>query len=415
MGSISLWQDELGTSEVGDISRLTNGALEGRCETDVAVVGGGITGTAVALWLARSGMQVRVLEGRQIAAGASGRNGGLITGTTGEKYASLVARKGHDTARRLWTFHTRNAKLAEGVVEELANAGWDCGYRHDGILGLAASEHELAEIIASAALLKQDGWGAEIVERGDLPQRLRATYYGGIYHAQAGELQPARFVSGLAFLAQNAGAIFHNGSPVNEVALNKDGVLLRTPRGDLRARVLVLATNAWLSEIGGLLGATWLSRCITPTRGQVIATEPIDERIFPCPCSANEGYQYWRQLSDGRLVVGGWRNQSFATETTTNETPGEEVQRHLDAFVHETLDLKSVRVTHRWAGIMAFSADGLPLVGRLSGTQHCYISGGYTGHGNASALQAAYIISELVQGRTHPESDLFDPARFYEH
>jgi gamma-glutamylputrescine oxidase len=415
LGSISLWQDELGTSAVGDISRLTNGALEGLCETDVAVVGGGITGTAVALWLARSGMQVRVLEGRQIAAGASGRNGGLITGTTGEKYASLVARKGHDTARRLWTFHTHNAKLAEGVVAELVNAGWDCGYRHDGILGLAASEHELAEIIASAALLKQDGWGAEIVERGDLPQRLRATYYGGIYHAQAGELQPARFVSGLAFLAQNAGAIFHDGSPVYEVVLNKDGVLLRTPCGDLRARVLVLATNAWLPEIGRLLGATWLSRCITPTRGQVIATEPIDERIFPCPCSANEGYQYWRQLSDGRLVVGGWRNQSFATETTTNETPGEEVQRHLDAFVHETLDLKSVRVTHRWAGIMAFSADGLPLVGRLSGPQHCYISGGYTGHGNASALQAAYIISELVQGRTHPESDLFDPARFYEH
>jgi len=179
--------------------------------------------------------------------------------------------------------------------------------------------------------------------------------------------------------------------------------------------VLVLATNAWLPEIGGLLGATWLSRCITPTRGQILATEPIEERIFPCPCSANEGYQYWRQLSDGRLVVGGWRNQSFATETTTNETPGEEVQRHLDAFVHETLDLKSVRVTHRWAGIMAFSADGLPLVGRLSGPQHCYISGGYTGHGNASALQAARIISELVQGRTHPESDLFDPARFYEH
>ncbi|HEY6409626.1 MAG TPA: FAD-binding oxidoreductase [Ktedonobacteraceae bacterium] len=378
----------------------------------MAVVGGGITGTAIALWLARAGMQVRVLEGSYIAAGASGRNGGIITGTTGEKYASIVARAGRDRARRLWTFHTNNAKLAEDLIEELAQVGWDCGYRHNGILGLAASENELADIVASAAFLKQDGWSAEIVERSELPRRLRATYYGGIYHAQAGELQPARFVSGLALLAQQAGVIFHNASPVSGITQEKDGVLLDTPKGQLRARALVLATNAWLPDMGALLGATWLSRCITPIRGQVIATEPISESIFPNPCSANEGYQYWRQLSDGRLVVGGWRNQSFATEATTDETPGEEVQRHLDAFVRETLGLSTVSITHRWAGIMAFSADGLPLIGRLPETQSSYISGGYTGRGNASALQAAQIISELVQGRTPPEADLFDPTRF---
>lgn len=95
-----------------------------------------------------------------------------------------------------------------------------------------------------------------------------------------------------------------------------------------------------------------------------------------------------------------------------DETPGGEVQRQLDAFVHETLHLPEIRITHHWAGIMAFSRDGLPLIGKLPGRPHCYIAGGFTGHGNASALQAASIIRELVAGRTHPQADLFDPARF---
>jgi glycine/D-amino acid oxidase-like deaminating enzyme len=219
-------------------------------------------------------------------------------------------------------------------------------------------------------------------------------------------------VTGLALLAQQAGAIFHAESPVSAITASDHGMTLTTPQGKVQARDVVLATNAWLPEIGAQLGVDWLASCIKPTRGQVIATEPIDEQLFPAPCSADEGYQYWQQLADGRLVVGGWRNHSFDTEATMNETPGGEVQRQLDAFVHETLHLPAVRITHRWAGIMAFSRDGLPLIGKLPDRPHCYIAGGFTGHGNASALQAASIIRELVAGRTHPQADLFDPARF---
>ena len=154
--------------------------------------------------------------------------------------------------------------------------------------------------------------------------------------------------------------------------------MLHTPGGTVHARTIVLATNAWLPELGTLVGANWLSSCIIPTRGQVIATEPISEQLFPCPCSADEGYQYWRQLSDGRLVVGGWRNRSFDTELQTyDETPNEGIQRHLDAFVHETLKLPQVGIANRWAGIMGFTADSLPLIGRLPGVPQCFIAGGF--------------------------------------
>ena len=408
LGSISLWQTEL--KESGEA--LSNNPLQGIHETDVAVVGAGITGAATALWLARAGAQVRVLEALCIAAGASGRNGGFISNGTTESYATIIKRYGRERARRLWAFTVRNHEHAVRFIEELEQSGWQCAYRRNGTLKLATKEAELEQIIESVSLLNEDGWEAKVVQRNELPMQLRNAYSGGAYYPANGEFHPARFVTGLAMLAQQAGAVFHDESPVVGITVDEGGVLLDTPDGKLYARTLVLATNAWLPEIGALMGANRLSRCITPIRGQVIATEPISELLFPCPCSADEGYQYWRQLHDGRLVIGGWRNRSFDTEFQTfDETPNESVQRHLDAFVHETLNLPQVRVAHRWAGIMGFTPDRLPLIGQLPGIPHCYIAGGYTGHGNAFAIEAALVVSELVQGKMNADAELFDPAR----
>ncbi len=409
MGSTSLWQADLEGLNFDFVAD----PLQGTLDTEVAIIGAGITGTATALWLARAGVRVSVLEARSIAAGASGRNGGFISDGTTASYATTIQRYGREQARRLWTFTVRNHEYARRFIEELEQHGWSCGYRRNGSLKLAAKESELETIIESASLLNEDGQAVQVVLRNDLPSRLRNAYFGGAFYPANGELHPTRFVTGLALLAQQAGAVFHAASPVSGISMGEDGVLLDTREEKLHARTLVLATNAWLPEIGAQVGAHWLSRCITPIRGQVIATEPVNERLFLCPCSADEGYQYWRQLADRRLVVGGWRNRSFDSESQTyDETPNESVQQHLDAFVHETLNLPQVRITNRWAGIMAFTADSLPLIGRLPGVPNCYIAGGYTGHGNAFAIHAALLISELVQGKVYPDMELFDPARF---
>ena len=409
MGSTSLWQAEVqATSKALSIASLLD-----TVQTEVAVVGAGITGTATALWLARAGIQVRVLEARSIAAGASGRNGGFISDGTTASYATTIQRYGHEQARHLWAFTVRNHEYAERFIEELEQSGWECSYRRNGSMKLALNEPELEQIIESASLLNEDGWEVQIVHRNDLPVRLRNTYIGGAYYPSNGEFHPARFVTGLALLAQQAGAVFHSESQVTGISANEDGSLLQTPGGTVHTRTLVLATNAWLPGLGALIGANWLSSCIIPIRGHVIATEPVNERLFPYPCSADEGYQYWRQLADGRLVVGGWRNRSFDSESQTyDETPNEGVQQHLDAFVHETLNMPHVGIANRWAGIMGFTADSLPLIGRLPGVPNCFIAGGYTGHGNAFAIHAALLISELVLGRTNPGEELFDPARF---
>ncbi|HET8847147.1 MAG TPA: FAD-binding oxidoreductase [Ktedonobacteraceae bacterium] len=408
MGSISFWQTDFSPT---NLPGMAEAPLRGKRQMDVAIVGGGITGVAAALWLARSGASVVLLEGQYLAAGASGRNAGfLANGTTGS-YTATIARHGREKARRVWAFTIRNSQLVSELTTELAEQGWDCGYKRNGSLKLAASASELSRLREDEKLLQEDGWNIEPITIRDIPPRLRFFYRGGSYHPDNSEIHPIRYVAGIALLAMQAGATIYQESPVLSVAEDRQGVILTTPEGELRANALILATNKWLPELTSQLGAGWLEKCIKPTRGQVIATEPLEELIFPCPCSSDHGYQYWRQVN-GRLIVGGWRNQSFETENTSDETPNQEIQLHIDAFVRQTLNLPNVDVVSRWAGIMGFSEDALPLVGRLPDTQHCYIAGAYTGHGNAYTIAAALMLSEMILGKTPADVDLFDPARF---
>src|SRR5581483_5800335 len=174
MSSTSFWQADISSADFP-----ASEPLRGSQYADVAIVGAGITGAAAALWLARAGAKVTILEGREIAAGASGRNGGFLANGTTESYADTIARHGREQARRIWAFTVRNHELAAGLIAELTGQGWDCGYRRNGSLKLAAGASELAALRADEALLREDGWEVESVGLRDIPPRLRHLYRGG--------------------------------------------------------------------------------------------------------------------------------------------------------------------------------------------------------------------------------------------
>jgi glycine/D-amino acid oxidase-like deaminating enzyme len=205
-------------------------------------------------------------------------------------------------------------------------------------------------------------------------------------------LQPGRFVRRLAAQAAAAGVAFREHHRIASL-------------DELDTEQIVIATDG---SGRGLLPE--LDDAIWPARGQVITTEPLSERLFECPHYARHGFDYWQQLTDGRIVLGGFRDFSILTEMTDDETTTEPIQEALDAFLVELLGYMP-NVTHRWAGIFGLTQDLLPLVGRVPGHEGTWIAAGYSGHGNVLGLMCGELAASALLGDGDDLLELFSPAR----
>jgi gamma-glutamylputrescine oxidase len=349
---------------------------------DVAVVGAGITGCSCALTLARAGLAVRVHDARAVAEGASGRNGGFALRGGAMAYDQAREWLGGERAAELW-------RWTERTLDTMVELGGDALQRL-GSLRLAADEVERDEVRATFEALREDGFRAEW--RAELPGRLRERFPAAIFHPPDASIQPARFVRRLAAAAVEAGAEIREHERIESV-------------DDLDAGTVVVATDGYPS---GLLGE--LEGLIIPTRGQMIATEPLAERLFECPHYGRHGFDYWQQMGDGRILAGGFRDSALDTEFTAEEATTAAIQGALERFLADLVG-RPFRVTHRWAGIFGLVPDFLPVVGRLPESDRVWVAGGYSGHGNVLGFACGDAVARAILGDADPLLELFEPAR----
>jgi gamma-glutamylputrescine oxidase len=318
-------------------------------------------------------MQVRLFEAREVAGGASGRNGGF------------ALRGGAMPYEHAWAGLWRLTELALDRIEQLAGDA----FRRVGSLRLAGDAGERDLLARELELLREDGFDVEWVD--PLPAPLGGLFAGAVLYPRDGALQPARWVQRLAARAAAAGA---------EIV---EHTLVRID--ELDASTVVVATD-------GLTAALLpeLADHIETRRGQMLATEPLERRLFGRPHYARHGYDYWQQLPDGRLVVGGKRDASFETEATAREETTPLIQERLEALTVELVG-ELPRITHRWAGVWGETRDRLPLVGRVPRREHVWVAGGYSGHGNVLGFACGDLLAHAILGDAPPELDLFDPAR----
>jgi gamma-glutamylputrescine oxidase len=173
----------------------------------------------------------------------------------------------------------------------------------------------------------------------------------------------------------------------------------------LNAEHVVLATDG---SGRGLIPE--LDDAIWPARGQVVATEPLAEVLFEYPHYARNGFDYWQQLPDKRIVLGGFRDFSILAEMTDEEVTTQVIQDALDTFLVELLG-ELPPVEYRWAGIFGLTQDLLPLVGHVPGHDGVWVAAGYSGHGNVMGFMCGRIVAGAILGRADPLLELFEPAR----
>ncbi|MBA2290296.1 MAG: FAD-binding oxidoreductase [Chloroflexia bacterium] len=370
--------------------------------SDVLIVGGGVNGCSLAYRLAKRGKRVRVIERRGIASGASGRNGGN-TGAGSPLYA--------DKSPSVYQITSANWRMMQEIEREL---GVDIQFRKTGAATIATTSEEHEHLKETVTKQQDAGQPVELLELDAARERIPTLGDAVVaveFGTERGHLWPFDLVYGLADNATHLGVDFVIGVDVERLLTKGDRVVgVSSSDGDWLADEVVLATNAWTPHLLELPDGA-----LVPARGQILATESVAPGTIPCPFDTNFDKEYGRQTAGGQIVCGGFRRFDL------HEGLGVEVE-HVTAAVlagiGKTLTtlfptLASVRVMRCWAGIMGFTADGLPLIGRYPELQHLTVVAGFNGNGFSWALAVGEIVAGMLSGET-VEVDLspFDPGRF---
>lgn len=347
--------------------------LAGAAEADVCVVGLGGTGLAAVREALDRGLSVIGIDAGSVAGGAAGRNGGFLLAGLAEFHHNARRLLGSDRARRLYQC---TIEQVDRIAEETPDA-----VRRVGSLRLATTPEEAADCRAHLASLLDDGLPA-------------ADYHGpegtGLLIPTDAAFNPLLRCRLLARQLAGRGAHLHEGVPAIHVASGT----VETPAGTIRAGLILLTADGGLAAL-----APVLEDRVRPVRLQMLGTAPTGEVRIPRPVYARYGMDYWQQLPDGRITLGGCRDIGGDAEWTTDATPTEAIQSALEGFLRTTLGVRAP-ITHRWAATVSYTREGiLPVLGEIE--PGVWAMGAYNGTGNLVGPLCARAAMEMaVAGRS---------------
>lgn len=392
--------------------------LDGPRTVDVCVVGGGYTGlwTARELLRADPALEVLVVERDVCGFGASGRNGGWVQGEIAGDPATWDARRGAGGAAAM--HHAIRETVGE-VERAVAEDGIDCDLHRGGTLTVAQTPVELERLLTMVdgvraaggwdddadALLDADALGERVAIRGGL---------GAWSSSACARIQPAKLVRGLAAAVERAGGTIVEGTAATAIdpasggrpasGRGRDGApaVVRTARGDVRARWVVRATEAYGVGLPGQ------RRSLAPVNSSMIVTEPLgDERWTALRWAGAETildggllYHYLQRTADGRIAIGGRGVPYRWGSRTDREGPVpavtvDELRAGLVRLFGEPL--RDVAVAGAWHGVLGIPRDWTPGVGADPATGVAW-AGGYVGEGVAAANLAGRTLADLLRG-----------------
>jgi gamma-glutamylputrescine oxidase len=370
---------------------------------DIAVVGGGLMGIAIAHYLKVFGCdRVIVLEKEYISYGASGRNAGFLLSGMAEPYSRLNVGLGPEWAKVLMLATIENHDL---VADAIAVKDIRCDYQRTGSYHLAVSETEERELAESVDLLNKNGFPGEFVDSNEIRNRLGLKHYlGGYFNPIDGNLDPFAFVNGLS-----RGLDIIEGFEVKEIQRSNGRIKLIDNSRTIRSEMAVLATNAYTPILDNSF-----KDMIFPVRGQMLATvKGLKDRLGKSTYYANFGYDYFRQIPDGTILMGGLRDKFMETEVGYADEINPNLQGGLEDYVRSNFELAQFEAPYRWSGLMANTIDGLPLVGALPHNNAVVAAVGCNGHGfGLGMIIARDLALALMAGKTSDLLNRFSLKRF---
>ncbi|QYX55712.1 FAD-binding oxidoreductase [Roseovarius sp. SCSIO 43702] len=400
---ISLWQETAQENEIAP-EEIRDGVV------DLAVVGGGYTGLSTALHAAEAGLEVQVIEAEEVGHGGSGRNVGLVNAAAWLPPAKVRAILGDTYGPR---FVERFSAAPDYVFSLIERHQIRCSPTRNGTIHAAHAPRGLRDLEGRHAEWQRLGAPVDLLDRDEVARLTGSrTFHGGLLDHRAGTVQPMGYARGLARAARGAGARIATG--LRATGLHREAGLwhVTTEGGTVRARHVVLGTNAYTDEL-------WpgLSQCLTRIPFLQVATEPLGARaadILPA------GQGLWdtgtimfslRRDAEGRMIIGSMG------EVVGSSRAGLSRRWAKRKLARLFPDLGEVAFETAWHGQIAMTPDHLPRILRLD--EGLYAPIGYNGRGITTGTVFGQAMAELLTGAdeeslplpvTEPERDRLAPV-----
>jgi gamma-glutamylputrescine oxidase len=367
----------------------TRPVLQGACEADVCVVGAGYSGLSTALFLAEAGFRVVVLEAATVGWGASGRNGGQVVNSFSRDLDAIERQTTPDHLNLLANMAFEGSQI---IRQRVRDYDIRCDLKDGGIFA-ALNTRQLGHLETQQALWRRFGYGElELLDREGVRARVGTErYVGGAIDHSGGHIHPLNLALGEAAALESLGGVIHEHSAVTGIVHGQPATV-KTDQGEVRARFVVLAGNAYLGGLVPELGAKSM-----PCGSQIIATEPLDDevakRLLPqdnCVEDCNYLLDYFRLSGDKRLIYGG--GVVYGARDPAN------IERLIRPNMLKTFpQLANVKIDYAWTGNFLLTLSRLPQMGRLQ--DNVFYSQGCSGHGVTFTHVAGKALAMAIQGQ----------------
>lgn len=325
---------------------------------DLAVIGGGFTGCSAALHAAQDGASVALVEAQQIGHGGSGRNVGLANAGLWLPPGDICAQMGQGPGTRLINLLAGAPDLVFSLIDRHAIA---CEPVRGGTLHCAHSARGLQDLQRRHRQLTDTGAPVQLLDATETTRRTgSATFHGALFDPRAGTIQPLAYARGLARAAQSAGVRIYQNTPAQTVIRSGNHWQITTPGGTLRARALLLATNAYHSGASGLPAPQY-----TTVSYFQLATAPLTATQISTILPGGEGcwdtgliMTSFRLDAAGRLILGAMGDLSHPVSGQHRNWARRKLAQLFPGLKHAPLE-------HGWCGDIAMTSDHVPKVLRL--------------------------------------------------
>ncbi|ANJ56918.1 FAD-dependent oxidoreductase [Pseudomonas silesiensis] len=350
-------------------------------QADVLVIGGGIHGLSTALYLAQAGVKVTVLEAEYCGRHASGVNAGGVR-TLGRHVAEIPLAL---ASRDLW--------------HELKNTlGDDGGFVLSGQLKLAESQADLEECRLRVEQLQALGFSHEVLvdqqQVFDTVPTVSRHVTGGIWVKDDGYAVPFKTVTAFRLAAQKRGVRIHENTPAQQIEQTGTQWRVSTPAGPFSAEHLVVTAGAWA---GGLAAQIGEPVPVHPEGLMLMVTHRVAPFCVPVLGATSRALSF-KQFSNGTVVIGGKLVGSLDFLARHGEVEmerlGSSARTVTDLFPH----LRHLGVNRVWAGVEAFTADDLPVIGASRKASNLSYSFGFCGSGFQMGPGTGKRLAQLILG-----------------